>query len=70
LFTQAAVRIAMAAATFRFMHATAKTATRRVLDIRGGQGETFVQLTRWQKGDEGFVFELETSNNNNTTAAN
>ena len=60
----------MAAATLRFMQATAKTAMRRVLGIRGGQGETFVQLTRWQKGDEGFVFELKTSNNNNTTAAN
>jgi hypothetical protein len=34
----------MAAATFRFMQATAKTAIRRVLGIRGGQGEMLVLM--------------------------
>jgi hypothetical protein len=45
----------MAAATFRFMQATAKTAMRRVLGIRGGQGETLVPPTAVARGDEGFV---------------
>jgi len=54
-FTHAAVGIAMAAATFRFMQATAKTAMRRVLGIRGGQGETLVLPTAVAGGDEGFV---------------
>jgi hypothetical protein len=45
----------MAAATFRFMQATAKTAMRRVLGIRGGQGETLVPPTAVAGGDEGFV---------------
>jgi hypothetical protein len=42
-FTHAAVGIAMAAATFRFMQVTAKAAMRRVLgkSLRGEQGETF-----------------------------
>ena len=35
----------MAAAAFRFMQDTAKTAIRRVLGIRGGQGETLVPPT-------------------------
>ena len=58
----------MAAATFRFMQDTAKTAMRRVLGIRGGQGETLVilPLTAVAGGDEGFVFESEASNNNNS----
>jgi hypothetical protein len=45
----------------------------RVLGIRGGQGETLVPPTaylrqRWQEagGDEGFVFEFEASDNNNS----
>ena len=57
---------AMAAATFRFMQATAKTAMRRVLGIRGGQGETLVPPTAVAGGDEGFVFEFEASDNNNS----
>jgi hypothetical protein len=60
-----AVGIAMAAATFRCMQATAKTAMRRVLGIRGGQGETLVPPTAVAGGDEGFVFEFEASDNNN-----
>ena len=66
--THAAVGIAMAAATFRFMQATAKTAMRRVLGIslRGGQGETLVPPTAVAGGDEGFVFEFEASDNNNS----
>ena len=51
---------------FRFMQATAKTAMRRVLGIRGGQGETLVPLTAVAGGDEGFLFESEASNNNNS----
>jgi hypothetical protein len=43
-------------ATFRFMQATAKTAMRRVLGIRGGQGETLVPPTAVAGGDQGFVF--------------
>jgi hypothetical protein len=48
------------------MQATAKTAMRRVLGIRlrGGQGETLV--TAVAGGDEGFVFEFEASDNNNS----
>jgi hypothetical protein len=65
-FTHAAVGIAMAAATFRFMQATAKTAMRRVLGIRGGPGETLVPPTAVAGGDEGFVFEFEASDNNNS----
>jgi hypothetical protein len=67
-FTHAAVGIAMAAATFRFMQATAKMAMRRVLGIciRGGQGETLVPPTAVAGGDEGFVFEFEASENNNS----
>ena len=59
----------MAAAAFRFMQATAKTAMRRVLDIcvRGGQGETLVPPTAVAAGDdEGFVIEFEASNNNSS----
>ena len=56
----------MAAATFRFMQETAKTAMRRVLGIRGGQGETLVPPTAVAGGDEGFVFEFEASDNNNS----
>jgi hypothetical protein len=59
-------KFAMAAATFRFMQATAKTAMRRVLGIRGGQGETLVPPTAVAGGDEGFVFEFEASDNNNS----
>merc|ERR1712127_1118800 len=62
-FTHAAVGIAMAEATFRFMRDTAKTAMRRVLGIRGGQGETLVPPTAVAGGDEGFVFESEASDN-------
>jgi hypothetical protein len=53
---------------FRFMQATAKTAMRRVLGIcvRGGQGETLVPPTAVAGGDEGFVFEFEASDNNNS----
>jgi hypothetical protein len=57
----AAVGIAMAAATFRFMQATAKTAMRRVIlrilsiMLRGGQVETLVPPTAVAGGDEGFV---------------
>jgi hypothetical protein len=65
-FTHAAVGIAMAAATFRFMQATPKTAMRRVLGIRGGQGETLVPPTAVAGGDQGFVFEFEASDNNNS----
>ena len=45
------------------MQATAKTAMRRVLGIRGGQGETLVPPTAVAGGDEGFVslFEFENS---------
>ena len=50
----------------RFMQATAKTATRRVLGIRGGQGETLVPPTAVAGDDEGFVFEFEASDNNNS----
>jgi hypothetical protein len=62
-YTHAAVGIAMAAATFRFMQATTKTAMRRVLGIRGGQGEMLVPPTAVAVagGDEGFVFEFEAS---------
>jgi hypothetical protein len=62
------VGIAMAAATFRFMQATAKTAMGRVslLGIRGGRGETLVPPTAVAGGDEGFVFEFEASVNNNS----
>ena len=56
----------MAAATFRFMQDTAKTAMRRVLGIRGGQGETLVPPTAVAGGDEGFVFESEASDINNS----
>ena len=56
----------MTAATFRFMQATAKATMRRVLGIRGGQGETLVQPTAVAGGNEGFVFEFEASNNNNS----
>jgi hypothetical protein len=66
MFTHAAVGIAMAAATFRFMQATANTAMRRVLGIRGGQGETLVPPTAVAGGDERFVFEFEASDNNNS----
>jgi hypothetical protein len=48
------------------MQATAKTAMRRVLGIRGGQGETLVPPTAVAGGDEGFVFEFEASDNNNS----
>ena len=65
-FTHAAVGIAMAAATVRFMQDTAKTVMRRVLGIRGGQGETLVPPTVVAGGDEGFVFESEASDNNNS----
>ena len=53
------------------MQATAKTAMRRVLGIRGGQSEMLVLPTavaganRDPGGEEGFVFEFEASNNNN-----
>ena len=50
----------------RFMQATAKTAMRRALGIRGGQGETLVPPTAVAGGDEGFVFEFEASDNNNS----
>ena len=50
----------MAEATFRFMQDTAKTAMRRV------QGETLVPPTAVPGGDEGFVFEFEASDNNNS----
>ena len=50
-FTHAAVGIAMAAATFRFMQAIAKTVMRRVLGVRGGQGETLVPPTAVAGGD-------------------
>jgi hypothetical protein len=43
-----------------------KTAMRRVLGIRGGQGETLVPPTAVAGGDEGFVFEFEASDNNNS----
>ena len=48
------------------------TAMRRVLGIRGGQGETLVLPTvvaganRDSGGDEGFEFEFEASNDNNS----
>jgi hypothetical protein len=51
------------------MQATAKTAMRRVLGIRGGQGETLVPPTAVAGGDKGFVFESEASeasDNNNS----
>ena len=57
------------------MQATAKTAMRRVLGMRGGQGETLVLPTavaganRDPGGDEGFVFEFEAPNNNNSGCA-
>jgi hypothetical protein len=61
----------MAAATFRFMQATAKTAMRRVLGIRGGQGETLVPPTAVAGGDEGFVYlYLNSRHPTTTTAAN
>ena len=66
VYSRAAVGIAMAAATFRFMQATAKTAMRRVLGIRGEQGETLGPPTAVAGGDEGFVFEFEASDNNNS----
>jgi hypothetical protein len=65
-FTHAAVGIAMAAATFRFMQATAKTAIRRVVGIRGGQAETLVRHTAGSVGDDGFEFYFEASDNNNS----
>ena len=49
----------MAAETFRFRQETAKTARRRVLSIRGGQGETLVPLTATAGGDERRVYESE-----------
>jgi hypothetical protein len=61
-----AVGIAMATAIFKFMQAAAKTAMRRVQGIRGGQGETLVPPTVVAGGDEGFVFEFEASDNNNS----
>jgi hypothetical protein len=48
------------------MQATAKTAMRRVLGIRGGQGETLVPPTAVAGGVERFVFEFEASDNNNS----
>ena len=36
------------------------------LGIRGGQGETLVPPTAVAGGDEGFVFEFEASDNNNS----
>jgi hypothetical protein len=42
---------------------------RRVLGIRGGQGETLVPPTAVAGGDEGFVFEFEASDNNNNHLA-
>jgi hypothetical protein len=48
------------------VQAIAKTAMRRVLGIRGGQGETLVPPTAVAGGDEGFVFEFEASDNNNS----
>jgi hypothetical protein len=70
IITHAAVGIAMAAATFRFMQATAKKAMRRVLGIRhklrGGQNETLVPPTAVAGGDKGSVFEFEASDNNNS----
>jgi hypothetical protein len=41
---------------------------RRVLGIRGGQGETLVPPTAVAGGDVGFVFEVEVeaSDNNNS----
>jgi hypothetical protein len=53
----------MAAATFRFMQATAKTAMRRVLGIRGGQGKMLVPPTAVAGGDEGFEFEASDNDN-------
>jgi hypothetical protein len=53
-------------ATFRFMQATAKTAMRRVLGICCGQGETLVPPTAVAGGGEGFVFEFEASDDNNS----
>ena len=70
--THVAVGIVMAEATFRFMQATAKMTMRRVLGIRGGQGETLVLPTvvaganRDSGGGEGFEFEFEASNDNNS----
>jgi hypothetical protein len=46
----------------------AYTAMRRVLGIRGGQGETLVPPTAVEGGDEGFVFEFEASDDNNSAA--
>ena len=37
-----------------------------ILGIRGGQGETLVPPTAVAGGDEGFVFEFEASDNNNS----
>jgi hypothetical protein len=34
--------------------------------IRGGQGETLVPPTAVAGGDDGFVFEFEASDNNNS----
>ena len=45
----------------------AALAMRRVLGIRGGQGEKLVPPTAVAGGDEGFVFEFEASNNNNSS---
>ena len=47
----------------------AALAMRRVLGIilRGGQGENLVPPTAVAGGDEGFVFEFEASNNNNSS---
>ena len=48
------------------MQATAKTAMRRVLCIRGVQGAKLVPPTAVAGGDEGFVFEFKASDNNNS----
>jgi hypothetical protein len=56
----------MAAATFRFMQATAKTAMRRVLGIPADRAKRLVPPTAVAGGDEGFVFEFEASDNNNS----
>jgi hypothetical protein len=67
--THAAVGIAMAAATCRFKQVTVKMAMRRVLGIRGGQGETWVRLPPTAVstgGDAGFVFESAASDTTNS----
>ena len=67
-FTLQATGVAMANETFGFMQDTAKTAMRRVLGIRSGQGETLVPPTAVAGGDEGFVFNPR--HPTTTTAAN